>query len=225
MKKTKMGLALCLSMTLFGGTAQADLNGIDFWHSDTVWANQGMCAANFTFDAGALSDPVTQLTVDMQVRNAADAHLGDVELVLEHIGGSSADRYATAHWVSEQACETDVKLVVTRAHAMVDGRKVDLMANKALGTRTFTPLPISFQAAPKKMTANSCDRTKFNRAATIADKDGYTNVRAQPNAESAVIEKIFENETFYTFQQKGKWWQMCSPSGQIGYMYHNRVRM
>lgn len=26
--------------------------GLEIWHSNTVWANQGMCAASFTLDSG-----------------------------------------------------------------------------------------------------------------------------------------------------------------------------
>ncbi|MEZ2624187.1 SH3 domain-containing protein [Paenalcaligenes hominis] len=59
----------------------------------------------------------------------------------------------------------------------------------------------------------------------IQDKDGYSNVRAQPNAKSDVIEKLFDNEPFYTFEQKGNWWQVCTPTGQVGYLYHDRIRM
>jgi len=35
--------AMCLTMP-----AQA----VDFWHSNTVWANQGMCSAVFSCDSG-----------------------------------------------------------------------------------------------------------------------------------------------------------------------------
>ena len=72
---------------------------------------------------------------------------------------------------------------------------------------------------------HACQAPKFNATAIIQDKDGYSNVRAQPNAKSNVIEKLFDNEPFYTFEQKSKWWQVYTPTGQVGYLYHDRIRL
>lgn len=30
----------------------APTHAIEIWHSNTVWANQGMCSATFTLDSG-----------------------------------------------------------------------------------------------------------------------------------------------------------------------------
>lgn len=217
---TLAGAALLMG-TLMSGQAQA----IQMWHSDTVWANQGMCAANFTFDSGL--DRVQQLKVHIQVLDKKSNKVVAQDVIeVEEFGGSSADRYATGYWHSEIACDDDLRLVVTQANAVVDDERMDLLARQALDIRPFVPYEITIQAPARAQAArpDACSAAKFNVQAVIQDKDGYSNVRAQPNGKSDVIEKLFDNEPFYTFEQKGNWWQVCTPSGQVGYLYHDRIR-
>ncbi|HHU95025.1 MAG TPA: SH3 domain-containing protein [Alcaligenaceae bacterium] len=120
-----------------------------------------------------------------------------------------------------------MRLVVTEATAIVEGQERNLLADDYLSARDFVPYRIDIDAHffGDASRPQACQAPKFNTTAVIKDKDGYTNVRAQPNAKSAVIEKLFDNEPFYTFEQKGNWWQVCTPTGQIGYMYHDRVQL
>lgn len=214
------GAALVMS-TLVSGQAQA----IQMWHSDTVWANQGMCAANFTFDSGL--DRVQQLKVHIQVLDKKTNRVVSQDVIeVDDFGGSNADRYATGYWHSELACDDDLRLVVTQARAVVDDERVDLLAKHGLEIRPFVPYEVMIQAAASQAARpDACLASKFSTQALIQDKDGYSNVRAQPNGKSDVIEKLFEKDVFYTFEQKGNWWQVCTPTGQIGYLYHDRIRV
>ncbi len=219
-KVTIAGAALLLG-TLMAGQAHA----LDMWHSDTVWANQGMCAANFTFDSGM--DRIAQLQIHFQaIDTKTNKVVAEDTIEVEEFGGSNADRYATGYWHSEMACDDGLRLVVDQAQAVVEGERMDLLANKELSIRPFVPYTISMEPARAVQSERpqACQAAKFTVRAFIQDKDGYSNVRAQPNGKSDVIEKLFDKEAFYTFEQKGNWWQVCTPTGQIGYLYHDRIR-
>ena len=220
-KYVKLASAALLMGGLMSGQAQA----IGMWHSDTVWANQGMCAANFTFDSGL--DRVQQLKVHIQVLDKKTNKVVAQDVIeVDEFGGSNADRYATGYWHSDIACDQDLRLLVTQAQAVIDDERVDLLAKRELEIRPFVPYEITIQAprAAQSQRPDACLASKFTVQAVIQDKDGYSNVRAQPNAKSDVIEKLFEKDVFFTFEQKGNWWQVCTPTGQVGYLYHDRIR-
>lgn len=213
------GAALAIG-SVMSGQAQA----IEMWHSNTVWANQGMCAASFTFDSGL--DEVRQLQVHIQALDKKTHRVVAQEVMeVEDFGRSNADRYATGYWYGEMACDDDLRLVVTRAYAVVDGERMDLLSRQALDIRPFVPYEITIQTVDQAARPAACLLSRFHSQAVIQDKDGYSNVRAQPNGKSEVIEKLFENDVFYTFEQKGNWWQVCTPAGHIGYLYYDRIRL
>lgn len=223
-----------LSTTLIGittallvscGTANAQsLTPINLWHTDTVWAGQGMCAAHFTLDGGGgLTIPIEQVQLKLQAINPHQQIVETFTLTIEAFNESNADRYEHALWESELACDDSLHLVVTEAYARVNQQNYDLLAQQALQVNEMTRLALSL--APTQAPTNACNYPKFKQPAVIQDQDGYSNIRAQPNAQSQVIEKLFEQEHFYTFQQKGNWWQICTPTGQVGYLYHNRIRL
>lgn len=219
LKKIKHSIA-CV---FFGLLATSQANALSMWHSDTVWAGQGMCVASFTFDSGL--EPVQQLKVHAKAVDKSNALVEEIVFEVDAFGAASVDRYANDFWESENACDSDLKVVVTFAEAIINNQRQDLLATNQLNARDFTPFVIEFspRQAPTTQPANACNNPKFTATALIQDKDGYTNVRSQPNAQSTVIEKVFDNEPFYTFTQKGNWWQVCTPAGKIGYMYHNRI--
>ena len=65
----------------------------------------------------------------------------------------------------------------------------------------------------------------FNQKAVIADRDGFTFVRAARSADSAVIARVNQGEVFETFQQAGQWWQVRTADGQVGFMHVSRIRV
>lgn len=136
--KTLLGSGVVAISTLgFSMTAYA----IDFWHSDTVWANQGMCAANFTFDSGM--EPVEQLQVSIvALEKNTNKVKGQGVIDIDEFGTSGADRYAVGYWESELACDDNLYLVVTEASAYIDGVKQDLLEAGLLKAREFKPYQI-----------------------------------------------------------------------------------
>lgn len=221
---TKTLSAACAMVALSG-----QAYGLDIWHSNTVWAGQGMCAAVFTLDSGgAFGDRLQDLRITLSaVDTQTNNPVTQLFLEVDELGDGSANRYETVFWESELACEDNLRLVITEADAIVAGQARDLLADGYLNIREFVPYRIDIDAnflnASERPSA--CQAPKFTVTAVIQDKDGYSNVRAQPNAKSDVIEKLFDNEPFYTFEQKGNWWQVCTPTGQVGYLYHDRIRM
>lgn len=124
-------LALCASLP-----AQA----VEFWHSDTVWAGQGMCAAAFTFDSGG--ETVVNLRVALSAVDKAGNNIDSFILSIPEFGSLSADRYATELWESDVACDDEVKLVVTSATAVVNDERTDLLKNQGIAARAFKPFTI-----------------------------------------------------------------------------------
>lgn len=102
--------------------AAGPASALDFWHSNTTWAGQGMCAAAFTFDSEVEHVRGLQVTLAATDRNGKAQ--GTAVLEIAEFGLSNADRYAQAHWVSEAACDSRLTLVVTRATAILEGKKL-----------------------------------------------------------------------------------------------------
>ena len=223
-KGTQILSTACVMVALSG-----QAHCLDIWNSNQVWAGQGMCAASFTLDSGgAFGDRIQNLrialaAIDIETNNLVTQIVLDVD----DFGGDNARRYETAYWESELACEDNLRLVISEARATVEGQVRDLLADGYLQVREFVPYRINIDAQlfSEQDRPQACLAPKFNTPAVIQDKDGYSNVRAQPNAKSNVIEKLFDNELFYTFEQKGNWWQVCTPTGQVGYLYHDRIRL
>lgn len=77
------------------------------------------------------------------------------------------------------------------------------------------------------------------QVAVIEDKDGYTNVRQEPNGRSKVIHKINEGEVFFTGDETNGWTEVHFPpedSGKFsvdlirrgtlrGYVHSSRIRL
>lgn len=69
--------------------------------------------------------------------------------------------------------------------------------------------------------------SSVRRAAVISDPDGYTNVRQQPNTNSAIVTAVYDGEVFYFERISGSKWVSVykTPSSpRIGYMHSSRVR-
>lgn len=132
--------ALALAaLTLVTITKEAHA-GIEFWHSNIIFAGQGACSAEFTFDSGR--ENISRLDLAFNLQSKAGKTVAKDEIHLESFGQSSATRYAQAFVESEQICDSSIKLVVTQATAVIDGKRVDLLITKQLAAREFAPIVI-----------------------------------------------------------------------------------
>lgn len=134
MKRFSSGLLI--GMTCLTAPAYA----VDFWHSSTVWAGQGQCSAVFSFDSGM--EEIKNLQVSLAAVNKAGKKVASGVLEIPQFGQSSADRYADAFLEGEEICADDLTIVVSKATAIVDGKRTDLLKSKALSARDFKPFKI-----------------------------------------------------------------------------------
>ena len=114
--------------------------GIEFWNSNLTWAGQGQCSAQFTFDSGFMD--ITRLEVAVTLQDRRGKAVGKEVIRLGAFGQSEANRYEQAFVESEQACDDSVRYVVTRATAVIDGKRVDLLKTHQLQARRFVPAVI-----------------------------------------------------------------------------------
>lgn len=114
---------------------------VDFWHSSTTWINHGQCSAEFTFDGGGWEE-IQNLRVSVTAINQAGKKVASGVLEIEQFGNSSADRYAKAFIEGEELCEEKLAIVVNKATAIIDGKRIDLMKTKSLTSRDFKPFKI-----------------------------------------------------------------------------------
>jgi hypothetical protein len=113
---------------------------VDFWHSSTVFANQGQCSALFSFDSGM--EEIKNLQVTVSAVNKSGKKVASGILEIQEFGGSTADRYSQAFLEGEELCADDLTIVVSKATAIINGKQVDLLKTKMLSARNFKPFKI-----------------------------------------------------------------------------------
>lgn len=132
-------LAIAITVATWSAPTLAAQPSIEIWHSDTVWAGQGMCSASFSIDAGWQDSPLENLQITIEAIDAKGNKL--VRNTLEYegpIGDSNATRYDTTFFESEAVCHDDLRIAILGANAMVDGKKVSVIVTP----RAFKPFEI-----------------------------------------------------------------------------------
>lgn len=66
---------------------------------------------------------------------------------------------------------------------------------------------------------------RYRLAAIIDDPDGYTNVRANPGKDAAIVARVDAGEAFTTYEQSGAFWAVRTADGVTGYMARSRIRL
>ncbi len=66
---------------------------------------------------------------------------------------------------------------------------------------------------------------RYRLAAIIDDPDGYTNVRANPGTDAAIVARVNAGEAFTTYEQSGSFWAVRTVDGVTGYMARSRIRL
>lgn len=94
----------------------------------------------FSFDSGM--EEVKNLQVTVTAVNKAGKKVASGVLEIQKFGQSSADRYADAFLEGEEICADDLTIVVNKATAIVDGKRIDLLKSKTLAVRDFKPFKI-----------------------------------------------------------------------------------
>ena len=122
-------------------TLATPVHAIEFWNSNKVWAGQGQCSAVFTFDSGAMS-PIKNLQVAVSALDKSGKKVGGGILQVNSFGDSNATRYAEAFLEGEAICAESLTILVTKATATIDNKRVDLLATKNLSVRSFKPFAI-----------------------------------------------------------------------------------
>lgn len=129
-------------LTLLATTSflAAPAYAVEFWHSNTVWAGQGLCSAAFSFDSGM--EEIRNLQVTVSAVSKAGKKLASGVLEVPQFGQSAADRYAEAFFESKELCADDLIIVVNKATAVVNGKPMDLLKTRAISARDFKPFKI-----------------------------------------------------------------------------------
>lgn len=131
-------LCAVVALTMFSLPSHA---GVEFWNSNLVWGGQGICSAEFTFDSG--DQAVSKLEVAFDLQDSSGAVVATDQIRLDAFGQSGASRYAEAIVESRHLCDDALKLVVTRAVAVMEGKQVDLLDARQISAREFVPIAIS----------------------------------------------------------------------------------
>lgn len=130
--------AISLTVLLFCTT---NVNAtIDFWNSNLTWAGQGQCSAEFTFDSGF--ENIQKLDVIFNLVDKTGKVVAEDSISLNAFGQYSANRYEQIFVESEEICDANLRVFVTKATATIDGKKVDLLSTKRISVRDFKPLVI-----------------------------------------------------------------------------------
>lgn len=114
--------------------------GIEFWNSNLTWAGQGQCSATFTFDSGY--ENIQKLNIDFNLVDKSGNIIADDTIALDAFGQSSAERYEQIYVESEEICDSTLRIIVTKATAIIDGAMVDLIKSKRISAREFKPFEI-----------------------------------------------------------------------------------
>jgi Bacterial SH3 domain len=65
----------------------------------------------------------------------------------------------------------------------------------------------------------------FAGPGVINDPDGFTNVRAEPSENAAIVGRVKTGETFeYEGRGNTPWWKVTLASGKKGWMHSSRIR-
>ncbi|KAA8996688.1 hypothetical protein FJU30_21020 [Affinibrenneria salicis] len=119
-----------------------NVHAIEIWHTDTVWAGQGACSAQFTLDnGGAFGEPVGKLEISVDVLDKSGKVLQKDTLNVEPFGDSNATRYQTALLEGENYCESDLTINITQVIEIAGRAKKALPVNE-FSAREFKPYTV-----------------------------------------------------------------------------------
>lgn len=170
-----------------------------------------------------LVKPAVQANSSLSIKESF--HIGDDHLVLvENLGGTS--------------CPALFNFVLVRANDAQSyptfGTCSDIYQIERRGDSVVVTMQGESNQAHRYVFANGAltDNGKqigtqpvkdFSVEAVIDDPDGYTNVRAQANGQSAIIGRVESGATFQTHPQNTDWWKMQISGNRTGFIHRSRI--
>lgn len=127
--------------------SMAPASALEIWHSNTVWANQGMCSATFTLDSGM--EEVGPLEIGVELVNAQGVVVATDTLNVDAFGDSEATRYQTTFLEGEAVCEDDLTARFTSLTLVSAPQKKTLPLSE-LQIRDFKPFTLSNPQADRR---------------------------------------------------------------------------
>ena len=112
---------------------------LEIWHSNTIWANQGMCSATFMLDSGM--SEVGPLEIGVELVNAQGVVVAIDTLNVDAFGDSEATRYQTTFLEGEAVCEDDLTVRFTSL-VTVSGQSKTTLPLSELQIRVFKPFTL-----------------------------------------------------------------------------------
>lgn len=100
-----------------------------------------MFSAEFTFDGFGI-DEINDLKVSVNAIDQSGKIVTSGVLEVEQFGGPGAGRYASAFLESEDICSDGLTIVITKASAVINDKKIDLLKSKLISIRKFQPYKI-----------------------------------------------------------------------------------
>lgn len=141
--KTKLIAPVLLACLVTAAPASA----LEIWHSNTVWANQGMCSATFMLDSGM--EETGPLEIGVELVNAKGVVIASDTLNVDAFGDAEATRYQTTFLEGEAVCEDDLTVRFTSL-ARVSGQQKQPLPLSDLQIRDFKPFRLINTQADKQ---------------------------------------------------------------------------
>ncbi|MCV9926934.1 SH3 domain-containing protein [Flavobacterium sp. LS1R49] len=101
-------------------------------------------------------------------------------------------------------------------------QQLNLILDKSMRDKSmlvFEKIKKERNQSPENISKNK--QSKFE----VFDKDGYTNLRADKNSSSKVLDKVISGEEIEILESIGDWWHIKTKTGKIGYVHKSRIRI
>lgn len=91
------------------------------------------------------------------------------------------------------------------------------------GVGVYEKLKTVQQEIYKPFTAEDLPPSPKKEYALVDDKDGWVNLREQPNVSSPIIARISNGSNLEVLSKDGNWFKVCTDSGRKGYVFKDRL--
>ena len=109
--------------------------------------------------------------------------------------------------------EREIESIVSKAKSYDEGYMLDSMVQVDFPNGRTLYFEVSYEGLLSVNIIWLSDGSNLNarnellkRPAIINDKDGFVNIRKEPNGNSTILDEIYENELFYYTPEYGKNW-------------------